>query len=586
MNNRGVAIRYGDVAPEAKENFVPEASESEFDTILQLQQYNLNFQNYANPCELYQTVLDGTATAFPSVPEQDNIGLWSKQISNDDGTFTEPIILTLTADGQYSSQGLTFTFDTYNNIYCNHLNIKWYRNGQLIVDDGKLMDIDFNPDNAFYFCRNQVNNYDKVVITFYSINMPKNRLKLRVIDYGYGTFFYGNELRNTKLIQEIDPISTQISINTADFTLDSKTDMEYSFQAKQPLSVYFNGKLKATTFVKSSKRKSRFLWEIQSEDYIGLMDSIPYYGGIYTGADAYELLVDIFTVAKVPYTINEDLKGNLLYGYIPFTTCREALMQVSFAVQNVVDTSNSDTVNVYQLEDEVKQTIPLNRIMQGQNFADEETVTGVEVTVHTYEPKIITDDNRIAVYNAYESGIGENIFVKFSEPLHDLYIVGDGEIISSGNNYAVINANNTSFRLIGYGYKHTTSTRRKNNPVVLASEIEKIVAVDNTTLVSSYNIDIVLEKCFDWLTKTNTTNLKIVEGKHVLGGEPVKWGTMKWRTFKWGGNTPKIVTYDQEVNIGDNLNAETEYLGIVSGRVIKQTFKLNGGIIIKEAILK
>ena len=38
MNSRGVAIRYGDVAPEAKENFVPTASESKFDTLEQLQQ--------------------------------------------------------------------------------------------------------------------------------------------------------------------------------------------------------------------------------------------------------------------------------------------------------------------------------------------------------------------------------------------------------------------------------------------------------------------------------------------------------------------------------------------------------------------
>ena len=103
MNNKGVAIRYGDVAPEAKENFKPTSDSAKFDTLEQLQQYNLNFPNYANPCELYQTVLDGTATAFPSVPEQANIGLWSKQISNDDGTFTNPIILTLAADGQYSS---------------------------------------------------------------------------------------------------------------------------------------------------------------------------------------------------------------------------------------------------------------------------------------------------------------------------------------------------------------------------------------------------------------------------------------------------------------------------------------------------
>ena len=66
MINKGVAIRYGDVAPEAKENFRPTSNSSKFNTLAQLQQYNLNFPNYANPCELYQTVLDGTASAFPS----------------------------------------------------------------------------------------------------------------------------------------------------------------------------------------------------------------------------------------------------------------------------------------------------------------------------------------------------------------------------------------------------------------------------------------------------------------------------------------------------------------------------------------
>ena len=248
--------------------------------------------------------------------------------------------------------------------------------------------------------------------------MPKNRLKLRVIDYGYGTIFYGGELRNAKQIQEINPISVEIPINPFDFTLDSKTDMEYSFQAKQPLTVYFNGSLVSTNFVKKSKRKARFLWDIQSEDYIGIMDGVPYYGGMYFGADAYDLLVDIFTVAKVPYTINEALKGVLVYGYIPFTTCRDALMQVAFAIQAVVDTSNSDVVKVFALEDDVKQTIPLNRIMQGQNFDDEETVTGVEVAVHSYKPITETID----VYDANESGTEQNIFVKFSEPLHDLSI--------------------------------------------------------------------------------------------------------------------------------------------------------------------
>lgn len=578
MNNKGVAIRYGDVAPEAKENFIPTASESEFVTLEQLQRYNLNFPNYANPCELYQTVLDGTATAFPSMPEQANLGLWSKQISNDDGTFTEPIVLEFESGGQYSSQGLTLTFDTYNNIYATRVGIKWLR----ITDEGitTLAEEEFTPDNAFYFCHHKVDNYNKVIITFYSLNMPKNRLKLRVIDYGYGTIFSGNELRNTRIIQEIDPISTQISINTADFTLDSKTNIEYSFQQRQPLSIYFNGELKATTFVKSSRRKARFLWDIQSEDYIGLMDSVPYYGGMYTDANAVDVLADIFAIAKVPYSIDDAFTDAKVTGYIPYTTCRDALMQVAFAIQAVVDTSNSDVVKVFALEDDIKQDIPLDRIRQGQNFADDETVTGVDVVAHNYKPI----DETVDVYDADESGEGDGIFVTFNEPLHDLSIT-KGTIVSASTNYAIINANSGCV-LTGQKYEHTTTHVRQNNPVVLASEIEKVLAIEGATLVSSKNVGNVLSKCYNWLIKTNATNLKIVEGKHVQYGGTVKWGQRKWGTFKWGEKKTNIITYDKPVNVGENINAETEYLGTLSGRLIKQSFNLNGNILIKEAVLK
>ena len=282
----------------------------------------------------------------------------------------------------------------------------------------------------------------------------------------------------------------------------------------------------------------------------------------------------------MPYSIDEVFADDVVTGYIPFTTCRDALMQVAFSIQAVVDTSNSDVVKVFALEDDVKQTVPLNRIMQGQNFADEETVTGVEVTVHSYKPITETVD----VYDASESGTGQNIFVKFSEPLHDLSIT-NGEIVSRETNYAVINAN-AGCILRGKQYEHTTQTRRKNNPVVLASEIEKVVAIDNATLVSRYNVDNVLEKCYNWLIKTNTTNLKIFEGKHIQYGQSIKYGQKKYGTFKYGEKKSSIITYDKAVNVGENIQAQTEYLGVVSGRLIKQSFNLNGNIIVKEAVLK
>ena len=148
--------------------------------------------------------------------------------------------------------------------------------------------------------------------------MPYNRLKLTVIDYGYTTFFYGNELQNVSVTQQINPITSDISINTTDFTLVSKRDIDYSFQAKQPLFVYFDGQLKSTTFINKATRRSRTTWNISSQDYIGLMDKIPYYGGIYNSKKASEILDDIFSVAKIPYRLADDFSAVTLNGYIPY----------------------------------------------------------------------------------------------------------------------------------------------------------------------------------------------------------------------------------------------------------------------------
>ena len=578
----GVAIKYGDVAPEAKENFVPIASESKFNTLAQLQQYNLNFPNYANPCELYQTVLDGTAEAFPSVPENANLGLISNQLSDENGTFAEPITLTLSTDKLYSSIGLTFTFDTYNDIYANRINVKWIRSTTEGIET--LVDEIFYPDTAFYFCNNPVDAYNKIVITFYSINMPYNRLKLRVIDYGYGTFFYGDELRNVNLIQEIDPISTEISINTVDFTLDSKSDIIYSFQTKQPLNVYFNGELKATSFVKTAKRKAKRLWDVTSEDYIGLMDSITFFGGVYDNKNATELLQEIFSVAKIPYYIDETFSNITISGHIPYSTCREALMQVAFAIQAVVDTSDSEVVKIYALEDDIKQTIPLNRIMQGQNFVDDDTVTSVEIVAHKYEKT----DEYVELYGSKTEDvgiIGEEVFVKFSEPVWDLTLSG-GTMIDSSANHAHFKTTSDFLLLSGLKYLHKMETKTKKNPLILATEIENIVTIDNATLVSLNNIDNVAEKCYNWFMRNQSTNLSIVESKHVTGGKTITYGNAKYGIDKYGGKTPSTITYDEPVSVGDVINAETEYLGIVSGRLIKQTFNLNSNVIIKEAVLR
>lgn len=550
----GVVIKYGDIAIGAKESFSASVSEkTDFSNISQLEKNGIVFPNYGNPCELYSVLLDGVAVAFPSNTENKNIGWWSEQVSNEHGSFETPVVLTLTATQKYTSSSITFTFDEYNNIFPNKLNIEWYR------DDELLSSKDFYPDNAFYSCENKIEFYDKVVVTFYSLNMPYNRLKLRAIEYGYQVSFNGDELKKVKLIQEIDPISSEIAINTADFTLSLKQDKEYSFQTRQMLSIYFDEQLNATEFIKSAKRRSKTVWDIQCEDYIGLLDGIYYYGGMYKRENAYDLLTNIFLVAKIPCSIDLALKEITVTGYIPYTTCREAIMHVLVATGAVADTSNSDVVKIYFLSNETMQVIPLSRIMQGQNFEDETRVTVVEVVSHEY----IETAEESTIYEADKSGTGENIFIKFSEPLHDLLIT-NGSIVSQGTNFAVINAL-AGCVLTGQKYQHIETIKSKKNNLVLQTDTENTASIQNATLVSPDNVDKVLERCYNYLVNRRNVNLRIVEGKH---------------------ETTSRTTYDPKTVVGDVIETETEYSGNLTGRIVKQTFNLNGGIVIKETVMR
>ena len=243
----------------------------------------------------------------------------------------------------------------------------------------------------------------------------------------------------------------------------------------------------------------------------------------------------------------------------------------------LVDTSNREDIYISSLNQELSQNIPLSRIMQGQNFKTETKMTAFELTGHEYKK---TDKIRV-LYEAEKSGSGENIFVKFTEPIYNLSIA-NGELVKQGTNYAIINADENCV-LSGKSYEHIQFAKRKTNPLVLTTDVENVISIKDATLVSSNNIDNLLEKCYNYYANNRTVNLKIVEGKNTIR-KLVKYGSAKYGSFKYGQNVLRV--YDKTVNVGDLIETETEYLGNIQGRVIKQTFNLNGGIIIKDTVMR
>jgi hypothetical protein len=564
----GVVITYGDIAIGAKETFVPSMQDIKpFSDINILKQNALTFDNFANPCELFQTPLDGSLEPFPDDISEYKMNIWSQYVSESDGTFVNPPQLVLqTAGQQFASQGFTITFDEKNNIFCTDLLIEWYRDGEIIDT------FEFYPDAVTYFCGHFVSYFDKVVMTFKKINYPRNYLRLQEIVYGYGTEFTSKELRSVNVNQSLDPLSTELKINTVDFTVDSKRDFEFSFQKNQPVTVYFDGRLIAKHYIKSSKRIARKMWTVKTENEISVLESTEFPGDIYNNKDARELFDEILTKAGVEYEITDEFDGELVTGYIPYTNCREALMQLAFVTDAVINSAYSDKLRIYKLNNEISQTIPKSRIKQGQNFEDEEIVTGVEVVSHRY-----TKSFELVEYDwsdFEETETEKEVIVKFDVPTGYLSIE-KGTILESTATYARLKARQNTI-LTGIKYRDRTTIKRKTNPTVLVSDSERVITIDGATLVNASNVDRILDKCFDYYMNTTTTNVSIVDGKHIVEEQINEDGSV----------TPKEVVYDKQTEVGDKIIISTEFLGDRTGRIISQRFDLNGGIINKETVMR
>ena len=261
------------------------------------------------------------------------------------------------------------------------------------------------------------------------MNMPRNRLYLTDILYGTVRNFGKDEIENFSLLQEIEPVSETVSINTVGFTLKKQSDVDFIFQEKQPLYTYFDDTLVQTTFITHYERNSDRTYDIESEDYVSILDDSPFGGGIYSAKNAAALIGEMLSPLKVEYEIAGSLQNATLTGYLAISSCREALNQIAFALGAVVDTSYSDKVKLYKPSDTVAGTLNASNTFTGQTTTFRDKLTELRLTAYSY----VAGTTDYTAYKAADSGTGTGITVAFPEPLHSLSI-------SQTVNQAVINA--------------------------------------------------------------------------------------------------------------------------------------------------
>ena len=410
-----VKITYKDISPTAKENSsLSTTDKKDFVELNELKQELSEFPKYMT-LEKDFTILDGTFDILPTNTKEAVLGLWSDSMTDEEGNFATPPVLTVSFTAYQTSTGITIRFHPDTDDYCNSLNIKWYQDNTLLDDQ------DYTPDSGVFFCQNNVTNFNKVVITFNSTNKPVRFLKVQQIEYGAIRTFEEEDLRNVNILEEISLVTEEITIDTLNFTLDNIDNIDFIFQKKQPLSVQYGSNLMGTFFIESSKRVSKTVYEIEATDYLGLLDKSYFEGGTYSSVTASSLIASI--MGTIPYELDSTLGAKTLSGTLERCTRREALLQVVFAICGVVSTARSDKVRIYSLSNTSVGTIVESNIFTGASFEGEDEVTGIRLTLNN--ETVVSKKNPIVTQDTPEKILEfGGVFVDSSnstEILNNLY---------------------------------------------------------------------------------------------------------------------------------------------------------------------
>ena len=494
-------IIYEDEAPGAKEaTTLAIADLQPFSNPADILRENLEVPQVATLEDDYW-VLGPHFKLFPDNPE--NLGLWSLSMSGADGTFADPPTLVLSLADQFSSVGMTITFDSFGPTWCNDLTIQWYRGAQL------LSEMDFQPDAYAYTCLNQVTAFDKVIIIFRAMTAPYRFLKIQSFIYGIMRTFGPSEFFNVRLYRAASPVSDTVEISTFDLELRNQSSVAFMFQNRQALKVYDKGHLLGEFFISTYSRTGANAYSIQAVDWVGLLEAAPeHMGGIYNNVPVADLLEEI--MGDIPYDLDNSYLGMSLSGWLPIAKPRDSLHQVAFAIGATVNTANTDKIRICPVGVGAPSVIyDEDKCYQGGRVETETTITQVQVAAHTWR----TGTQSTELFN--NALFGETT-IHFTEPVHGLTISSGGTILSSNANHATISGSGNVI-LSGTPYNHSTSVYTMVNPYKTASDVDNPLSAMEMYLVSQSIVQDVLARLLAFALQLDTVRGKVLTGTEKLG---------------------------------------------------------------------
>lgn len=199
------------------------ASISEFETVDYAYQYG---DTYA-ALELNRWALDGKTLIVPT-GEAVQDGFISSLMSDAEGNFSTPPVITREFSLKHIFPGLTITFDTRQQEWPLEVTADLYLNGEVV--DTQTVSI----TGVQTTITTTATEVDKVTITFDRC-LPYRRPRLENVLYGLNVQFVNKDIVSTQQKHDVDPLSRRLPTETMQFTI---LDYEHKYDPDNPAGIY------------------------------------------------------------------------------------------------------------------------------------------------------------------------------------------------------------------------------------------------------------------------------------------------------------------------------------------------------------
>jgi hypothetical protein len=297
--------------------------------------------------------------------------------------------------------------------------------------------------------------------------------------------FDNDSLTEAYVIEEVDPICSELSINQLNFTAINY-DMKFNMINPDGIYAYLQTNQTITAKVKVSLEDGSYEsiplgvfylseWEnpsalttsIEAVDLVGMLDTSTYYNSSFWVNETLEDVITAILSDAGDYTceISNELADEVVNGYVPVCSHREALQYVLVACRATAKVNRFGVLVVFRPDfDTTIKDVDFDTMIGEASISQKELVNSVEVTEYTYT--LGTTSETISEEDYSFTGTAEKI-IEFNDAVDadsltftiESGATIDSKVVSATSAQLTITATEDfTLTITGYTYSSSTTT--------------------------------------------------------------------------------------------------------------------------------